>query len=150
MIGRMQKSWGKFLLLNLSQHYGVLLRPGAGKFHNLADTKRLRIVLSSLILHGFWLDGYELDIEHVDWVTSPGASIQALIHMWYVNYKNENIPMDLLIIAGLNNVIKGENGDRYMERHGDAYHTIVSNSTPKLPKPPGGNQIMGFNQRVFT
>ena len=93
------------------------------KFHNLKDTKKMRIVLSSSTLHGFWIDGYEGDIQQVDWVTcSPGASIQALLHMWHADYK----PMDLLIIGGLNNLIKGESGDRFMARLDDVYHMVVS------------------------
>ena len=57
--------------------YRVTLDPG--KFHDMAEEKRLRIVLSSSTLHDFWSEGYEVDLLHVDWSTSPGATIKDLL-----------------------------------------------------------------------
>ena len=50
-----------------------------GKFHDMTEEKRLRIVLSSSTLQG--------------------ATIQDLLLMWRADYWNEKKPMDLLIIG---------------------------------------------------
>ena len=52
----------------------------------------------------------------MDWSTSPGATIQTLLHMWRADYRNEKKPMDVLIIGGLNNILRGEAVDKIMNR----------------------------------
>ena len=49
------------------------------------------------------------DTSHVDWLTIPGASVEQLLHAWQVEYANESRPMRLLLVAGLNNLLKGGN-----------------------------------------
>ena len=95
-----------------------------GKFHNMVDQTRLKIVLSSSTLHNFWLEGYEGDIDHVDWSTSPGATIQTLLHMWRSDYRNEKKPMDVLVIGGLNNILRGETVDKIMARFEEFFNAV--------------------------
>ena len=51
------------------------------------------------------------DTIHVDWVTIPGAVLADLIQAWTIDYKRERTPMRVLVVAGLNDLIKG--GDRF-------------------------------------
>ena len=97
-----------------------------GKFHDMSEEKRLRIVLSSSTLHDFWIEGYEGDLVHVDWSTSPGATIQDLLLMWRADYWGETKPMDVLVIGGLNNLLRGENEDRFISRLDDFYNAVVA------------------------
>ena len=90
----------------------------------MVDQTRLKIVLSSSTLHNFWLEGYEGDIDHVDWSTSPGATIQTLLHMWRSDYRNEKKPMDVLVIGGLNNILRGETVDKIMARFEEFFHAV--------------------------
>ena len=48
---------------------------------------------------------------HIDWVTIPGAVLADLIQAWKIDYKRERTPMRVLVVAGLNDLIKG--GDRF-------------------------------------
>ena len=86
-----------------------------GKFHALPAT--LDICLSSSTLHEFFMTAknYPGDDQHVDWLTAPGATIQLLHHMWETEYGEERRPMNLLVVAGLNNIIKGETMSEVME-----------------------------------
>ena len=75
-----------------------------GRLHSTDKTSRLRICLSSSMLHEQWMEcNYKGDEEHVDWVTSPGATVQTLHTMWYTDYTNENRDMDILLVASLDN-----------------------------------------------
>ena len=47
------------------------------------------------------------DTSHVDWVTIPGAKISDLDLAWRVDYQQETRPMRILLVAGLNDLIKG-------------------------------------------
>ena len=92
----------------------------------MTEEKRLRIVLSSSTLHNFWSEGYEGDLLHVDWSTSLGVTIQDLLLMWRADYWNEKKPMDLLIIGGLKNILRGDDEDRFIARLVDFYNAIVA------------------------
>ena len=52
---------------------------------------------------------------HVDYVTSPGARIEQLEMMWLIDYGEEKLPMDVLMIAGVNN-IRSDSVAKFMER----------------------------------
>ena len=47
---------------------------------------------------------------HIDWVTIPGAVLADLIQAWSIDYKREKTPMRILVVAGLNDLLRG--GDR--------------------------------------
>lgn len=82
----------------------------------LADSKkRLKICLSSSTLHEFWEPSdsslqYEGDSTHIDWVTMSGARISQLTAAWELQYLNETRPMDVLVVGGLDNIIRGQTG----------------------------------------
>ena len=82
----------------------------------MVDSKRLCICLSSSTLNEFWMEGYTGDLIHVDWVTSPGAKIEDLLHMWKADYKDEKKPMDLLLVCGLNNILKEDDSSTIISK----------------------------------
>ena len=43
----------------------------------------------------------------MDWLTIPGATIEELLFAWQVEYGHLGMPMRILLVAGLNNLIKG-------------------------------------------
>ena len=91
-------------------------RPVPGLYHNMEHELRLKVSLSSSQLHEFWNDkSYEGDRRHVDWVTSPGGTIDSLMHCWLVDYEKERKPQDILLITGLNDIIQG-NAETFMEK----------------------------------
>ena len=47
------------------------------------------------------------DSSHVDWVTMPGGKICDLDLGWYADYHREPRPMRILLVAGLNDLIRG-------------------------------------------
>ena len=76
-------------------------------------------------MHEFFMENdYEGDRRHVDWVTAPGATIQMLHHMWSIEYGQERRPMNLLIVAGLNNILNGDSNSDIMH-HLQDFRTAV-------------------------
>ena len=47
------------------------------------------------------------DSSHVDWLTIPGATVEELLFAWQVEYGHEPRPMRILLVAGLNDLVKG-------------------------------------------
>ena len=47
------------------------------------------------------------DKSHVDWLTIPGATVEELLFAWQVEYAKVTRPMRVLLVAGLNDLIKG-------------------------------------------
>ena len=77
--------------------------------------KRLKICLSDSTLHEFWQPKdssvqSEGDLTHIDWITLSGARISQLTAAWELAYLDEKRPMDVLVIGGLDNIIKGHTG----------------------------------------
>ena len=51
----------------------------------------------------------------VDWLTIPGAKISDLELAWNIDYRYQTHPMRVLLVAGLNDLIKGGTKDTVME-----------------------------------
>ena len=49
------------------------------------------------------------DSAHVDWITIPGATIDQLSYAWRLDYLQEVRLQRVLLVAGLNDLIKGGN-----------------------------------------
>ena len=47
------------------------------------------------------------DNSHVDWLTIPGATVEELLFAWQVEYAKLARPMRVLLVAGLNDLLKG-------------------------------------------
>ena len=101
------------------------------------------------------------DKIHVDWLTIPGATISDLSMAWKLDYQHSRRPMRVLLVAGLNDLLKGGNFEsvkkelrRFEEEivHQNRYHPDQPNeltiatmlNPPKMvwftdngPPPPG-------------
>ena len=80
----------------------------------------LNICISSSQLHEFHLPREEgvvcpPDSMHVDWVTIPGATLNELEFAWSVDYHHQTRPMRILLVAGLNDLIKGGSRETFMQ-----------------------------------
>ena len=87
------------------------------------------------------------DTSHIDWLTIPGAKIDDLMYAWRLDYHKEENPMRVMLVAGVNNLIKGEGFDQItdsIERFWwnvecqNKYHPDLPNSfavAPILPVP---------------
>ena len=87
------------------------------------------------------------DTSHVDWLTIPGAKIEDLLYAWRLDYHREENPMRVMLVAGVNNLIKGDSFDEItsaIERFWwnvvsqDKYHPDLPNTfavAPILPVP---------------
>ena len=83
--------------------------------HPARESYGLNICVSTSQLHNFHQPRTPgvfclPDTIHVDWVTIPGAVLSDLIQAWITDYKRERTPMRILVVAGLNDLLKG--GDR--------------------------------------
>ena len=87
------------------------------------------------------------DTSHVDWLTIPGGTISDLLHGWRVDYHREWRPMRVLLVAGLNDLLKGGDFHSVTEeikrfgvnvRYQDQHHLGLTNefSVATLLNPP--------------
>ena len=107
-----------------------------GKMHFPYPTDRLKVCVSSSTLHEYWRHGnYAGDTVHIDYCTIPGAKIQDLALAWRADYRHEKRPMDVVCVAGLNN-IKLESEDRIMERIDSFARTVRIQSENYHPESP--------------
>ena len=87
------------------------------------------------------------DKAHVDWVTVPGATVSQLLYAWQVEYARESKPMRVLLVAGLNDLVKGGNAEdliaqierfdanvNYQNLHHPSKHNSFA-MAPLLPAP---------------
>ena len=80
-----------------------------------SDSDRLKICVTSSTLAEYWQPRdtsveFAGDEIHIDWLCIPGATINVLSTAWEIEYLEEKKPMDVMLIAGLNDVIKGKTG----------------------------------------
>ena len=87
------------------------------------------------------------DSSHVDWLTIPGATVEELLFAWQVEYGRVERPMRILLVAGLNNLVKGEDFESlttqyrrfyFNSTYQNKFHPGSSNSfavAPLLPAP---------------
>ena len=55
------------------------------------------------------------DTSHVDWLTIPGGKIADLDLAWMLDYNREVRPMRILLVAGLNDLMRGGTRESVME-----------------------------------
>ena len=87
--------------------------------HSTTLTGRLKICISSSTLHEFWAPRgssviYEGDINHIEYITIPGAQVLDLLEAWKIDYYKESRAMDIIVVAGLNNLIHGQSPESIM------------------------------------
>ena len=86
--------------------------PTCEEFHPSRLSYGLNVCLGDSQLHEFHLPQdpsvkCRPDSLHVDWITIPGATIPTLDMAWQVDYAKYNRPMRVLLVAGINDLLKG-------------------------------------------
>ena len=96
----------------------------------------LNVCVSTSQLHNFHFPRDDSvvvapDSLHVDWITIPGGTVKQLIYAWRLDYHREERPQRLVLVAGLNDLLKGGNAEQLKEsildfedqvKHQNRYH----------------------------
>ena len=106
----------KFMMSMSMDSSGMSFCSSCKKLHSKNPTERIKLCLTDSTLHRFFVppekDGqqlqYEGDKEHVDYVSIPGGKVEDLLHAFRVEYENETRAIDVLVVAGLNNILRGD------------------------------------------
>ena len=104
------------VVMGVEQHWSnpFYLCPTCQAPHLAKPNYGLNVCVSSSQLHDFHYPREESvvcppDTLHVDWLTIPGATISDLNYAWRLDYHRETRPMRIVLVAGLNDLIKGGN-----------------------------------------
>ena len=102
------------------QENRLYLCPTCQATHPARPAYGLNICVSDSTLHNLHQPRDEgvvcpADTIHVDWVTVPGSKIADLSLAWSVDYHREARPMRILLVAGLNDLVKGGTRESVME-----------------------------------
>ena len=68
------------------------------------------------------------DSIHCDWLTIPGGKISDLDLAWRVDYHHEKKPMRILLVAGLNDLLKGGSRESVMSSIVHFQEMVVQNN----------------------
>ena len=115
--------------------------PTCKRCHPSITQPRLKICLSSSILHEFWQPRddtvvYDGDKLHIDYLTIPGAHIMDLVEAWKIEYFQETRPMDVFILAGLNNLAKGDKVDSMLRDYDHLVQIVQYQGKKYHPQAP--------------
>ena len=87
--------------------------------HSCKIGVRYPVIVSSSILNGWQgmrsFNSYQGDPIHIDYITIPGATVKDLHHAFLAEYGNVHRPIDVLLVAGLNDVLKGATVQQIMQ-----------------------------------
>jgi len=61
------------------------------------------------------LNGYQGDEIHIDYPTIPGATVRELEHTIMAEFGNGLRAVDVLLVAGLNDILRGAIGHEILE-----------------------------------
>ena len=91
--------------------------------HPVKMGHRIPVVITSSVLAN-WQGrnrgspgAYEGDPVHLDYITIPGATIEQLQHSFEVQYRGINQPLDVILIAGYNNILRYESLETILNRY---------------------------------
>ena len=139
--------------------------------HSARPTTGLNVCVSTSQLHNFHFPREDIvvspDTLHTDWITIPGATIKQLSFAWRIDYHKEPRPQRVLLVAGLNDLIKVGSAEELKEsvldfeevvRHQNRYHAHLGCNElyvapllipPKLAWfPDNGPMPHGFENRL--
>ena len=68
---------------------------------------------------------------HVDYLSIPGARLNELTAAWEIEYFDEPRPMDVILVAGIGNVMKGHEVDSIMR----SFKHISHNNKSRMRNP---------------
>ena len=84
--------------------------------HTVKSGIRYPVILTGSSMHDWSIiakqEGYESDSIHIDIISIPGATIKQLHHALEVKYGKADIPLDNLVVAGLNDILRGHSVDQ--------------------------------------
>ena len=104
--------------------------PSCKATHKCRMPQGLNICVSTSQLHDFHHPREEgivcpPDTSHVDWLTIPGATISDLNLAWRLDYQREWRPMRVLLIAGLNDLLKGGDFNSVVQEIKTFWHNVT-------------------------
>ena len=117
--------------------------PSCKKMHKPNHQKRIKLVLSTSTLHMWFAPAgeeclYKGDSAHRDYLTIPGARIVHLHEAFLAEYGTVTIGMDIVMVAGLNDVARGYTRNNIMQcitdlrkavsKQAEDYHPDVKNT----------------------
>ena len=121
------------------------------KVHHKYPTDRVKLCLSDSTLHEFFTftpppprPGQKQQLQnkgdnvHVDYVTIPGSKVEDLQQAFRLEYEKETRGIDVLVVAGLNNLLKGDKVEELFAKFGyfrdlvewqaTKYHPAIKNT----------------------
>ena len=150
--------------MSKSEKSGSIFCPTCKKPHSDFDQQRVKICISSSSLHEFWAQGesgesYEGDCVHIEYITIPNARINELTVAFEIQYLEDPRPMDVILVAGIENLVKGYQKDSLMKAYKhlvdlvkwqeEKFHPDVENSCgiATLYYPP---QVCNFDRNELS
>ena len=127
---------------------------------------RYPVLVSSSILINWQgirsMSGYEGDEIHIDYQTIPGATVRELEHAFMAEYGNVHRAVDVLLVAGLNDILRGATDHEILEdiqhfrdsvksisaRSGELYQGSFAAAT--LPFPPKITVIKDAHRKIVN
>ena len=115
--------------------------PPCKAVHSSTKQNRIKICVACSLLHEFWAPResnviYEGDKSHIDYITIPGAKVINLIDAWKIDYFQESRPMDVLLVAGLNNLVKGYKPDSVLRDYDYMVQSVMYQASKFHPESP--------------
>ena len=101
--------------------------------HPVKMGHRIPVVISASLLNNWqgWRGtpgAYEGDPVHLDYVTIPGATIEQLHHAFEAQYNGCKQPLDVLIVAGYNNILQDQSLDEILQHLQDFKKAVINMS----------------------
>jgi hypothetical protein len=134
----------KFLRNMTRNNVGEYFCSSCKRAHGSQPTPRVKLCLSGSTLHMFFAPPanaqlrvqYEVDAVHIDYITIPGAKIETLQQAFRIEYGKETRGIDVLVVAGLNNILRGDSVEALMRKIDLLRNTVMKQSTHFHPESP--------------
>ena len=112
--------------------------------HGSFPTERIKLCVSSSTLHMFWAPPgsantrvqHRGDIMHINYITIPGGKIDTLQQAFRIEYGKEVRGIDVLVVAGLNDIAKGDYKEVVMRKLDLFKNTVMKQSQNRHPTTP--------------
>ena len=119
------------------------LCPSCMRLHKPYPDQRLRVVVSDSTLHQFFAPPgytqpvqYQGDSLHVDYLTIAAADIETLsdaFKLEYLDFPPSSIPMDVVMVAGYEDLVARCSNDFIIDKFKDFAHMIIGESRHSSP-----------------
>ena len=118
---------------------GTYLCPSCMAPHMPYPDQRLKIVVSDSMMHQFfappgYTQTYSGDNIHVDYLTIASADIRTLtdaFRLEYIDFPPTSRPMDVVLVAGYENLVEGHSRDQIIEEY-DAFARLIKGGAGDL------------------